>query len=98
MQTFFREVETHVLHYLHNFVEDRHVKKLTLFNIELSKRIIPECLRLGDSFFTHMSVFGTLNKNDGQMALHFDERDHLWEVKEGGSTLYFNGNSNQEPG
>ena len=104
MQSFFREVETHVLHYLHNFVEDQHLKKLTLFYIELSRKIIPECLRLGDSFFTHMSVFGTLNKNDGQMPLHFDERDliscvfHLGDVTEGGSTLYFNGNSNHDPG
>ena len=51
-----------------------------------------------------MSIFGTLNKNDGQMPLHLDKRDlissvfHLWEVKESGSTLYFNSNSNQEPG
>ena len=104
MQSFFREVETHVLHYLHSFCDDRELKKLTLLNIELSKKIIPECLRLGISFFTHMSVFCTLNKNDGQMPLHFDERDriscvfHLGDVKEGGCTLYFDGNSNEEPG
>ena len=50
------------------------MKKLTLLYIELSKKIIPECLRLGDSFFTHMSVFGTVNKEGGEMPIHFDER------------------------
>ena len=38
---------------------------MTLFYIALSKKIIPECLRLGDSFFTHMTVFGTIGKKDG---------------------------------
>ena len=65
------------------------LKKLTLFQIQLSKKIIPECLRLGDIFFTHMSVFGTINKEDGTMSIHFDERDiiscvfHLGSVIDG---------------
>ena len=97
MQAFIKEVEHEVLHYLHNICPDPKMKKLTLFNIQLSKNIIPECLRLGDSFFTHMTVFGTVNKEDGEMPIHFDERDliscvfHLGKVEKGGSTSYYEG-------
>ena len=104
MQSFVKEVEHHVLHYLHNICPDKQMKKLTLLNIELSKKLIPECLRLGDSFFTHMSVFGTVNKEDGQMPIHFDERDiiscvfHLGKVKQGGSTSYYSGDKPDLPG
>ena len=103
-QSFLRDVEGHVLHYLHNFVENKELKKITLLNVQLAKKIIPECLRLGDSFFTHMSVFGTLNKEDGVMPVHFDERDiiscvfHLGNVKSGGSTSYYQGNNPKNPG
>ena len=104
MECFLKEIERHVLHYLHNLCEDKSLRKMTLFNIELARKIIPECLRLGDTFFTHMSVFGTLNKDDGQMPVHFDERDliscvfHLGEVTEGGQTSYYSGTSPSDPG
>ena len=104
MESFIKEVEYHVLHYLHNVCPDNKMKKLTLFRLELSKKIIPECLRLGDSFFTHMSVFGTVNKQDGQMPIHFDERDiiscvfHLGKVSNGGSTSYYEGKKPDAPG
>ena len=80
------------------------MKKLTLLNLELSKKIIPECLRLGDSFFTHMSVFGTVNKKDGEMPIHFDERDiiscvfHLGKLSHGGSTSFYSGDKPEDPG
>jgi len=51
-----------------------------------------------------MSVFGTISKEDGQMPLHFDERDiiscvfHLGKVKSGGSTSYYSGSSPDKPG
>ena len=104
MQSFFSEVERHVLHYLHNLCPDKSLKKVTLFNIELARKIIPQCLRLGGSFFTHMSVFGTINKEDGQMPIHFDERDiiscifHLGKVNSGGSTSYYSGDRPDLPG
>ena len=104
MQSFIKDVEIHVLHYLHNICPDKEMKKLTLLNIQLSKKIIPECLRLGDSFFTHMSVFGTINKEDGEMPIHFDERDliscvfHLGRVQKGGSTSYYDGCKADDPG
>ena len=104
MQSFLKAIECHVLHYLHNLCDDQIQKKLALLHIELSKRLIPECLRLGDTCFTHMSVFGTLNKQGGQMPLHFDERDiiscvfHLGKVSKGGATLYFDGDSPNKPG
>ena len=104
MKSFLKEVEIHVLHYLHNLCPDKELRLVTLLNIELSRKIIPRCLRLGGSFFTHMSVFGTINKEDGQMPLHFDERDiiscvfHLGKVKSGGFTSYYSGDSAESPG
>ena len=58
----------------------------------------------GRNFFTHMSVFGTVNKEDGKMTLHFDERDiiscifHLGKVKSGGATSYYSGDTPSDPG
>ena len=72
--------------------------------MQLAKKIIPECLRPGDSFFTHMSVFGTLNKEDGAMPVHFDKRGIiscvfcLRNVKSGGSTSYYQGDNPKNPG
>ena len=79
-QTLLEEIESHVLHCLHNILSDQHLKKLTLFNIKLAKTIISECLRLGNSFFTHMSVFETLNKDDGTMPIHLDS---TWQITDG---------------
>ena len=104
MQSFLEEVEYHVLHYLHNMCKDKGLRKMTLLNIELAKKIIHECLRLGDTFFTHMSVFGTFNKADGQMRIHFDERDliscifHLGQTIKGGATSFYAGSKAEEPG
>ena len=104
MQSFLHEVEHHVLHYLHNFCSDKALKKITLLNIELSHKIIPQCLRLGGTCFTHMSVFGTVNKDDGRMPIHYDERDiiscvfHLGKVNSGGLTSYYSGTTPNSPG
>ena len=79
------------------------MKKITLLKVELSKKIIHECLRLGGSFFTHMSVFGTVNKEDGEIPIHFDERDiiscvfHLGKVLHGGSTSFYAGDKPENP-
>ena len=67
------------------------------------KKIIPECLRLGNTFFTHMSVFGTLSKEYGAIPIHYDEREiscvfHLWKVISGGSTTFYGGTSPCDPG
>ena len=104
MNSFLHEVEDHVLHYLHNYCPDKNLRKVTLLNVELARKIIHQCLRLGNSFFTHMSVFGTVSKKDGEMPLHFDERDiiscvfHLGKVNFGGSTSYYSGSSPSSPG
>ena len=77
---------------------------MTLFQVDLSKKIIPECLRLGDTFFTHMSVFSTVSKEDGTMPIHFDKRDiiscvfHLGWVTSGGTTSFYGGVSPSKPG
>ena len=104
MQEFLKEVELHVLHYLHNFREDHTLKKITLFNIEMVRKLVPACPRLGDSFFTHMTVFDTLNKEDGSIPIHFDERDliscvfHLGSVHKDGETSYYEGDRSDNPG
>ena len=97
MQEFLKQVEVHIIHYLQNICKDKKLAKVTLYQVELARKIKPECLRLEDTFFSHMSIFGTLNKKDGEMPAHFDERDiiscifHLGKVTDGGSTLYFDG-------
>ena len=59
-------MEYHVLHYLHNLCPTNEMKKITLLQVQLTIKIIPECPRLGYSFFTHISVFGTVNKDVGE--------------------------------
>ena len=104
MQAFLKHVEQHVIYYLHAVCQDKKLSKITLFQLELSRKIVPECLRLGNTFFTHMTVFGTLNKKDGEMPIHFDERDviscvfHIGKVSKGGETVYFNGDHPKTPG
>ena len=55
-------MEYQVVQYLQNLCDNIKLKILTLYKIELGKTIIPECLQLGDPFFTRMSVFGTITK------------------------------------
>ena len=104
MQSLLRDIEYHALHFLHYISTDKVLKKMTLFNIELARKIIPECLRLGGTFFTHMTVFWTLSKDDGKMPLHFDERDiiscviHIGKVTSDGATTYYSGSSPTDPG
>ena len=51
-----------------------------------------------------MSVFGTVNKEDGEMLIHFDERDiiscvfHLGKVIQGGATSFYSGDKPGAPG
>ena len=104
MQDFFEEVENHVLHYLHKICDDQKLAKVALFQLALTRKIIPEYLWLGNSFFTHMSVFGTINKTDGVMPLHFDKIDiiscifHLGKITKGGDTQHFDGDKSEDPG
>ena len=104
MQSLLKEIEHHVLHFLHNICTDKDLKKLTLLNIELARKIVPDCLRLGNTIFTNMTVFGTISKVDGKMPLHFDERDilscvfHIGKVTKGGATSYYSGTSHSSPG
>ena len=101
---FFKHVEEHVIEYLSKMSKHDKNAKLTLFFVTLAKQIIPECLRLGDKFFTHMTVFGTMGKEDGELPLHFDEKDiissvfHLGKVFLGGNTQYYNGTTAKHPG
>ena len=50
-----------------------------------------------------MSVFGTVDKDDGEMPIHFDEHDlisyvfHLGKVEKGGSASYYEGSTPDIP-
>ena len=50
-----------------------------------------------------MSVFGTVDKDDREMSIHFDERAliscvfHMGKVEKGGSTSYYEGSSPDIP-
>ena len=104
MQSLLKDIEYQVIYYLQNICQDHQMKRLTLFNIALIRKIITECLWLGNTCFNHMTVFGTLGKEDGELPLHFDERGiiscifHLGKVFDGGQTSYFDGTSHNEPG
>ena len=104
MQSFLKECENQIISYFQQVCKSKSHSKITLYQISLAKQIIPEALRLGDTFFTHMTVFGTHCKEDGEMALHFDENDviscvfHISEVSKGGSTLYYSGDKPKNPG
>ena len=58
---------------------------------------IVEYLQLGDSFFTYMTAFGILNKQNGEMLMHFHKRGviscifFIDKVTKGGENVYFNG-------
>ena len=96
-QSLLKDIETQVIHFLQNISFRSSSVIKALLSISLSKQIIPECLRLGDTCFTHMTTFGTLGKEDGSMPIHFDERDavscifHLGSVVKGGATQYYDG-------
>ena len=94
MQSLINDIECQIFHYLHNLCDNEKLNKFTLYQKELAKTIIPECLRLGYTCFTHMSVFGTVSKQDGEMPIHYNKRDiiscvfHLGEAIDGGNTSY----------
>ena len=60
--------------------------------------------QVGGFLLYRMSVFGTVNKEDGEMPIHFDERDiiscvlHLGKVLHGGATSFYSGDKSDEPG
>ena len=102
MQPWFRafvlDLESAVLFFLNNLLPDQELGKEIKKCIRYSKKYVPFECRIGGSFFTHMSVIGKL-KDKGEVPLHFDEKDcittlvHLGEVRTGGSTQYFDGNT-----
>ena len=104
MQALLQDIETQTFYYLQKICSRSKDIIKTLLYMSLSKSMIPECLRLGETCFTHMTVFGTVGKEDGNMPIHFDERDiiscvfHLGDVHSGGDTEYYDGNSSKKVG
>ena len=98
-----RKIEFAVMYFLENLHPDRTCAQNMLAKIRLSKIKIPPELRIGDSFFTHMTFMGTMEKGS-EVPIHLDEKDivtalfHFGSVEEGGSTEYFDGLSVQKPG
>ena len=107
MQPWFRsfvaDIESAVLYFLDNLLPDQELQQKIKKVIYYSKKYVPFECRIGGSFFTHMSAIGKL-KDRGEVPVHFDEKDiittlvHLGEVKRGGSTQYFDGNTIKKVG
>ena len=96
-------IEMTVIHFLENLHPDRNMSQNILAKIRLSMKKIPLELRIGNSFFTHMTFMGSMS-NGAEVPIHFDEKDvitalfHFGCVSENGSTDYFNGCSVKESG
>ena len=92
-----QDIEDIVIHFLQYHCKSVKLTRTTLLDIQASKNLIPESLRLSGTFFTHSTVIGTFNEVDAEIPPHFDENDiisvifHVGNVKEGGETLYYNG-------
>ena len=98
------DIEKIVIHFLQYHCKNVKLSRKTLLDIQASKDLIPDSLRLSGTFFTHSTVIGTFNEVDAQIPPHFDENDvisvifHAGKVKEGGETLYYNGSQKKEIG
>ena len=65
-------------------------------HIQASKRLIPPCLRICNTFFTQMIVVGSPSSTTGSIPPHLDSNDHVnalvsfgdTEEVEGGDTFY----------
>ena len=74
-------------------------------HIWTSKRIIPSCLRICNTFFTQVVVVGPMQTKEGVINHHVDSGDYInvlisigdSSVK-GGETVYYNGQSEKEVG
>ena len=95
---FVKDVEMIVLQYIIFEYPNRKKAMKVLQLICLSKKIIPQCLRIKDSFFTQMAMVGRLEKKVDELGVHIDKYDvitalvHFGNVQYGGTTDYFNGN------
>ena len=46
-------------------------------HLEASKKLIPPCLRICDTFFTQMIFLGTHGETEGSIPPHLDKDDHI---------------------
>ena len=71
--------------------------KTILYLINKSKKVIPSSCQIADTFFTHISIIGNLNKNGDYVSKHMDKDNfvttlfHVGDPSNGGETKYFTG-------
>ena len=96
------DIESIVIHFLQYHCKNLKLARETLLDIQASKDLVPESLRMSGTFFTHSTVIGTFNELNAHIPPHFDENDvisvifHAGKVKEGGETLYYNGSEKKK--
>ena len=103
--TFVQEIERCVIYFLRHKYPDKRKAKITLFEISQAKHVIPEACRISGTFFNHMTFLGNLDKKgNDSIDLHKDTEDiitslfHVGKPIEGGSTMYYSGDSKIDPG
>lgn len=102
---FVSDIEKAVIYFLRQLYPYSKKAKMTLFYMELSKKVIPMECRICGSCFNHMTMLGNLKYEvNSEIKAHIDEEDivtalfHIGEPKSGGSTLYFDGVSSKNKG
>ena len=92
-------MERYVMLYLEE-VEQTFDTRQIISDLKEVKSIVPNCLRISNTFFTQLSI--TTSDGEEDMEIHVDEGDiinavfHLGIVKSGGSTLYFKTDGKKE--
>ena len=104
-KTMVNEVEGLALHFLQDCYPIRCVAEDILLKVKMSKYLIPESCRISGSFYTHMTVLGEFEDARFDIPTHIDKKDvitaivHVGCIDEGGgSTLYYDGKTEDEPG
>ena len=91
---FIQDVEFAVIHFFVKHNPDRKKSRYILRQIKKAKKIIPPCCRISGTFFSHMTLLGTMDDNDKGIAGHYDRRDivtaliHIGDPSSGGATYY----------
>ena len=91
-----KDIETLTLQHLHDECSENSLNIIK--HIEMSKSILPSCLRICNTFFTSMFIIGDLREMEGDVPPHLDKHDHINSVLyfglgnvSGGHSIHFNG-------
>ena len=85
-------MEKKIIKFLETCTKTPYVSQV-ISDLDEVKNIVPNCLRLSETFFTQVSIVTSNGEKD--MEIHVDEGDiinavfHLGKLRSGGSTSYF---------